>query len=89
MSVGGVPVDELTGAGATFIDDFKAKYSPDAVDPYTPYAAAAAEVLLKAIEASDGTRASVTQNLFGIQIDRNACWVTSRSTRTATPTRAR
>jgi len=68
MSVGGVPVDQLTGAGSTFIDDFKAKYNPDAVDPYTPYAAAATEVLLKAIEASDGTRASVTQNLFGIQL---------------------
>jgi branched-chain amino acid transport system substrate-binding protein len=68
MSVGGVPVDELTGAGSTFIADFKAKYNPDAVDPYTPYAAAAAEVLLKAIEASDGSRASVTQNMFGIQL---------------------
>jgi len=68
MSVGGVPVDKLTGAGSTFISDFTAKYSPDAVDPYTPYAAAAAEVLLKAIEASDGSRASVTQNMFGIQL---------------------
>ena len=68
MSVGGVPVDKLTGAGSTFIADFKTKYSPDAVDPYTPYAAAAAEVLLKAIEASDGSRASVTQNMFGIQL---------------------
>jgi branched-chain amino acid transport system substrate-binding protein len=68
MSVGGIPVDQLTGTGATFISDFTAKYSPDAVDPYTPYAAAATEVLLKAIEASDGTRASVTQNLFGIQL---------------------
>jgi branched-chain amino acid transport system substrate-binding protein len=68
MSVGGVPVDQLTGAGATFISDFQAKYHPDAVDPYTPYAAAATEVLLKAIAASDGSRASVTQNLFGISL---------------------
>jgi len=68
MSVGGVPVDELTGAGAQFLSDFKAKFNPDAVDPYTPYAAAAAEVLLKAIEQSDGTRASVSKNLFGIQL---------------------
>ncbi len=68
MSVGGVPVDQLTGAGSTFLSDFKAKYSPDAVDPYTPYAAAATEVLLQAIAASDGTRASVSSNLFGIQL---------------------
>ena len=68
MSVGGVPVDQLTGAGATFLSDFKAKYNPDAVDPYTPYAAAATEVLLQAIAASDGSRASVSSNLFGIQL---------------------
>jgi branched-chain amino acid transport system substrate-binding protein len=68
MSVGGVPVEQLTGAGAQFIKDFQAKYSPDAIDPYTPYAAAAAEVLLKAIEASDGTRADVAKKLFGIQL---------------------
>jgi len=68
MSVGGVPVDQLTGAGATFVKDFQAKYKPDAIDPYTPYAAAAAEVLLKAIEASDGSRADVAAKLFGIQL---------------------
>ncbi len=68
MSVGGVPVDELKGAGATFITDFQNKYHPDAIDPYTPYAAAATQVLLKAIAASDGTRASVTSNLFGIDL---------------------
>jgi branched-chain amino acid transport system substrate-binding protein len=68
MSVGGVPVEQLTGEGANFIKEFTAKYSPDAVDPYTPYAAAAAEVLLKAIEASDGSRASVTENLLNQQM---------------------
>jgi len=64
MSVGGVPVEELKGDGANFIKEFQAKYNPDAVDPYTPYAAAAAEVLLKAIEASDGSRSSVVENLL-------------------------
>ena len=43
MSVGGVPVQELKGDGANFIKEFQAKYNPDVVDPYTPYAAAAAE----------------------------------------------
>jgi branched-chain amino acid transport system substrate-binding protein len=68
MSVGGVPVEQLSGAGATFIKDFQTKYSPDAIDPYTPYAAAATEVLLKAIEASDGTRADVAAKLFGLKL---------------------
>ena len=38
------PTDQLTGAGATFVSDFQAKYNPDFIDPYTPYAAAAAQV---------------------------------------------
>src|SRR4029078_1092396 len=45
-SVAGVPTDQLTGAGATFVSDFQAKYNPDFIDPYTSYAAAAAQVLL-------------------------------------------
>ena len=64
-SVAGVPTDQLKGAGATFLTDFQNTYHPDFVDPYTPYAAAAAQVMLNAIAASDGTRASVSQHLFG------------------------
>jgi branched-chain amino acid transport system substrate-binding protein len=64
-SVAGVPTDQLKGAGATFVTDFQNTYHPDFVDPYTPYAAAAAQVMLNAIAASDGTRASVSQHLFG------------------------
>jgi len=67
-SVAGVPTDQLTGAGATFVSDFQAKYNPDFIDPYTPYAAAAAQVVLNAIAASDGTRASVAKNLFGAKV---------------------
>jgi branched-chain amino acid transport system substrate-binding protein len=67
-SVAGLPTDQLTGAGATFVDDFQAKYNPDFIDPYTPYAAAATQVVLNAIEASDGTRASVSDNLFGVTV---------------------
>ena len=68
MSVAGVPPDQLKGKGATFIQDFTNTYHPDAIDPYTPYAAAAAEVLLQAIAASDGTRADVAKHLFGINV---------------------
>src|SRR3954453_4644399 len=35
MSVGGVPVEQLTRPGASFGSDFQAKYGPDAVDPHT------------------------------------------------------
>ena len=67
-SVAGVPADQLTGSGATFVSDFQAKYNPDFIDPYTPYAAAAAQVVLHAIAASDGTRAGVSKNLFGTTV---------------------
>jgi branched-chain amino acid transport system substrate-binding protein len=64
----GVPADRLTGAGKTFIDAFKAKYGITVVQPYAAYAAQTAQVLLNAIAASDGTRASVTKNVFGMKI---------------------
>ncbi|HYX86270.1 MAG TPA: branched-chain amino acid ABC transporter substrate-binding protein [Gaiellales bacterium] len=67
-SVAGLPTEQLKGAGKTFISEFQSKFNPDFIDPYTPYAAAATQVLLKAIAASDGTRASVSQNLFSTQI---------------------
>jgi branched-chain amino acid transport system substrate-binding protein len=67
-SVAGVPPSKLKGAGATFVTDFDNAYHPDALDPYTPYAAAAAQVLLNAIQASDGTRASIASHLFGVKV---------------------
>ncbi len=68
VSNAGVPADKLVGAGKTFIDQFKAKYGVTTVQPYTAYAAQTAQVLLNAIAASDGTRASVTKNVFGMKI---------------------
>ena len=67
-SVAGVPPDQLTGAGKTFVTDFNNTYHPDALDPYTPYAAAEAQVLLNAIAASDGSRTSITSHLFGVKV---------------------
>jgi branched-chain amino acid transport system substrate-binding protein len=64
----GVPADQLKGAGKQFIDAFKAKYGVSVVQPYTAYAAQTAEVLLKAIAASDGTRQSVTNAVMGMTI---------------------
>ena len=67
-SVAGVPPDQLKGAGATFVTDFTNTYHPDALDPYTPYAAAATQVLLNAIKASDGSRADIAKHLFGVKV---------------------
>jgi branched-chain amino acid transport system substrate-binding protein len=67
-SVAGVPPDQLKGAGATFVSDFNNTYHPDALDPYTPYAAAATQVLLNAIAASDGSRSSIASKLFGTKV---------------------
>jgi len=67
-SVAGVPPDQLKGAGATFVSDFTNTYHPDALDPYTPYAAAATQVLLNAIKASDGSRADIAKHLFGVNV---------------------
>jgi branched-chain amino acid transport system substrate-binding protein len=60
----GIPVDQLKGAGKTFVDDFTAK-NGSAPDPYTMYAAQAAEVLLKAIDEASAERDQVASKLFG------------------------
>jgi len=67
-SVAGVPADQLKGAGKEFVDAFQQENSLTSLEPYTAYAAQAAEVLLSAIENSDGTRASVAKNMFGMQV---------------------
>lgn len=59
----GVPVDQLTGAGKEFVDGFtEANGSPP--DPYTAYAAQAADVLITAIEKGGTDRAAVSSALF-------------------------
>jgi branched-chain amino acid transport system substrate-binding protein len=64
----GVPVNQLTGAGKKFADSFKSSNGGRLPDPYTAYAAQAAQVLLGAIAASDGTRGSVSSHLFNLKI---------------------
>ena len=59
----GLPADQLKGEGKAFVDDFTAE-NGKAPNPYTAYAAQAAEVLLDSIKDSDGTRASVSEKLF-------------------------
>jgi branched-chain amino acid transport system substrate-binding protein len=68
MSVAGQPPEKLTGQGKTFVDTFKTNHSVSTVEPYTAYGAQAAEVMLQAIAASDGTRQSVTDQLFKTKV---------------------
>ena len=59
LSVAGVPIDEFKGEGATFAEEFEPRLGGKRIDPYAIYGAQAARIMLDAIEASDGSRASV------------------------------
>jgi ABC-type branched-subunit amino acid transport system substrate-binding protein len=68
LSVAGAPPEQLKGAGADFVTGFKKSTSAASVEPYTAYAAQAAEVMLTAIANSDGTRAGVMAELFKTKV---------------------
>ena len=53
------------GGAAKFLDAYKAKYGADPSTSYALYAVAAVQVILKAIEGSDGTRKSINDQVFG------------------------
>src|ERR687898_669741 len=63
ISQPGVPVDQLKGAGKEFVDGFTEQFGK-APNPYTAYAAQAAQVLLAAIEKGGTDRAAVSSALF-------------------------
>jgi ABC-type branched-subunit amino acid transport system substrate-binding protein len=67
VSVAGLPNEKLPAGGKKFVSAFK-KVAGKAPDPYSVYAAQAAEALLTAIAASNGTRADVTKQVFKIKI---------------------
>jgi branched-chain amino acid transport system substrate-binding protein len=68
LSFAGLDTESLRkngGGAAKFLDAYKAKYGADPSTSYALYAAAALQVILKAIENSDGTRKGVTDAVFG------------------------
>ncbi|MEX2464247.1 MAG: branched-chain amino acid ABC transporter substrate-binding protein [Gaiellaceae bacterium] len=69
-SVAGVPADQLTGAGKEFVDAFLAQSGAEPpLEPYTAYAAQAAEVLLLAIDAAaTDERGPIVEALFTTQV---------------------
>ena len=68
VSVPGVPAERLRGSGRRFVEEFEEAIGGKAT-PYSITAAQATQVLLDAIAASDGTRGSVTRNLFQTRVE--------------------
>jgi len=67
VSVAGLPNSALKGAGKAFVAAFtKADHRPP--DPYSVYAAQAAEVFVQAIKQSNGTRADIAKQIFKINL---------------------
>jgi branched-chain amino acid transport system substrate-binding protein len=69
FSVAGVGIDQYKGAALKFIDGFKAQLNGKPVDPYAILAAQAAQVMLDAIEKSDGTRADVIKKMYATKVN--------------------
>ena len=64
LTFAGLTQDELIkagGAGVKLFEAYKAKYGKDPVGSYPLYGVAAVQVILAAIEKSDGTRKGVTE----------------------------
>jgi len=69
LSVAGVPIDAFTGTAKDYIDQLTAgPLVGKAIDPYAIYGAQAAQVVLDAIAASDGSRADVIAKMFAAQV---------------------
>jgi branched-chain amino acid transport system substrate-binding protein len=69
ISQPGIPIDQLTGKGKDWVQSFEQDTGKQTVDPYTAYAAQAAEVLLDAIDrAGDADRAKISEQLFNTDV---------------------
>jgi branched-chain amino acid transport system substrate-binding protein len=68
VSVAGLPNSRLKGQGKAFLAAFAKANKGKAADPYSVYAAQATVALLAAIAKSNGTRASVTAQIFKVNL---------------------
>jgi len=68
ISQPGIPINKLSGAGKKWAAAFAKSRGGKQPDPYTAYAAQAAEVLLTAIGKSDGSRGDAASKMFGTKI---------------------
>ena len=69
LSVAGVPIDQFEGEGAEFAEAFAPRIGGAAIDPYAIYGAQAAAIMLEAIGNSDGSRASVIEEMFKVEVE--------------------
>jgi branched-chain amino acid transport system substrate-binding protein len=69
FTVAGVGIDKYKGAALKFIDGFKQQLGGKPVDPYAILGAQAGQVLLDAIDKSDGSRSSVIDEVFKTKVD--------------------
>jgi len=70
FTVAGAPVDQFKGKGGEFAKKFQQEVlKGKPVDPYAILAVQAADVVLRAIEASDGSRSSVIDAAFKVKVD--------------------
>ena len=67
VSVAGLPNTALKGAGKAFVKAFT-KADHRTPDPYSVYAAQAAEIVVQAIKQSNGTRADIAKQLFKVKL---------------------
>ena len=63
VSVPGKVPSELTGAGATFVNELKEGITENPLEVFAPYAGQAAEVLLDAIQKGNATRSGTVAQL--------------------------
>ena len=68
VSYPGIPVQSLKGAGAKWVRGFTKANGGKVPDPYSAYAAQAAQNFLIALSKSNGTRASVSSKLFNLKV---------------------
>jgi branched-chain amino acid transport system substrate-binding protein len=70
FTVAGAPVDQFKGKGGEFAQKFQNEVlGGKPVDPYAILAVQAADVVLQAIANSDGSRASVIEEMFKLKVD--------------------
>jgi branched-chain amino acid transport system substrate-binding protein len=70
MSVAGQPIDAFKGTAKAFADGLRSgPLAGKAIDPYAIYGGEAAQVLLDAIAASDGSRSDVISKMFATDLD--------------------
>ena len=67
FSIAGVPLDQFKGAGKEFADELTPRLG-GRIDPYAIYGGQAAQIMLDAIAASDGSRADVLAKLFETKV---------------------